>query len=119
MLAPTYADTDWPQIAELYRLLEMRWPTPVVRVNRAVAVAEMAGPQRALACSTSSSAAAVERWHLYWSTRAELQRRLGDMTAAAESYRGALDCPSNDSDRRFLQRRLAEIDDAAPSLTGK
>ena len=53
-LAPTYAETDWPQIAELYRMLEARWPTPVVRVNRAVAVAEVAGPAAGLALGCAS-----------------------------------------------------------------
>ena len=114
-VAPTFGHTDWPQIAELYRLLEIRWPTPVVRVNRAVAVAEMAGPRAGLALLDELIGSAVERWHLYWSTRAELQRRTGEIAAAARSYRRALDCESNDSDRRFLQRRLAEIDDA-PSM---
>jgi RNA polymerase sigma-70 factor, ECF subfamily len=108
-VAPTYAETDWPQIAELYAMLEVRWPTPVVRVNRAVAVAEVAGPAAGLALLQDLVGTATERWHLYWSTRADFQRRLGQMAAAADSYRQALECPSNDSDRRFLQRRLAEV----------
>jgi RNA polymerase sigma-70 factor, ECF subfamily len=105
----SYAETDWPQIAELYGMLEVRWPTPVVRVNRAVAVAEVAGPAAGLALLQELVGTATERWHLYWSARADFQRRLGDMDAAADSYRQALECPSNDSDRRFLQRRLAEV----------
>ena len=108
--APTYADTDWPQIAELYLLLENRWPTPVVRVNRAVAVAEVAGPQAGLALLDELVGGPTERWHLYWSTRADFQRRLGDTAAAAESYRQALSCPCNDSDRRFMERRLASLE---------
>jgi len=108
--APTYADTDWPQIAELYLLLENRWPTPVVRVNRAVAVAEVAGPQAGLALLDELVGGPTERWHLYWSTRADFQRRLGDTAAAAESYRQALSCPCNDSDRRFMERRLAALE---------
>jgi RNA polymerase sigma-70 factor (ECF subfamily) len=108
-VAQTYADTDWPQIAELYRLLEIRWPTPVVRVNRAVAVAEVAGPAAGLALLADLVGTATERWHLYWSARADFQRRLGEMAAAADSYRQALDCPCNDSDRRFMQRRLVEL----------
>ncbi len=68
--APTFADTDWPQIAELYLLLEKRWPTPVVRVNRAVAVAEVAGPAAGLALLEELVGGPTERWHLYWSTRA-------------------------------------------------
>ena len=107
--APTYADTDWPQIAELYLLLEHRWPTPVVRVNRAVAVAEVAGPQSGLALLDDLVGSPTERWHLYWSARADFQRRLGEIDAAADSYRQALGCPCNDSDRRFLERRLASL----------
>jgi RNA polymerase sigma-70 factor (ECF subfamily) len=107
--APTYDETDWPQIAELYRLLETRWPTPVVRVNRAVAVAEVAGPRAGLALLAELVGSPSERWHLYWSTRADFHRRLGETAAAVDSYRRALDCPCNDSDRRFLRRRLAEL----------
>ncbi len=107
--AQTYADTDWPQIAELYRMLEVRWPTPVVRVNRAVAVAEVTGPRAGLALLAELVGTTAERWHLYWSTRADFQRRLGELTAAADSYRQALGCPCNDSDHRFLQRRIAEL----------
>jgi RNA polymerase sigma-70 factor (ECF subfamily) len=109
-VAPTYAETDWPQIAELYLLLEARWPTPVVRVNRAVAVAEVDGPSAGLDLLDELVGGPTERWHLYWSTRADFQRRLGQRGVAADSYRHALECPCNDSDRRFLLRRLAAID---------
>ena len=115
-IAPTYADTDWPQIADLYRLLEIRWPTPVVRVNRAVAVAEVAGPRAGLMLLADLVDSPAERWHLYWSTRADFQRRLGDTAAAAACYREALECPCNDSDRRFLTRRLAEVESASTPI---
>jgi RNA polymerase sigma-70 factor, ECF subfamily len=108
-VAPTYAETDWAQIAELFGMLEVRWPTPVVRVNRAVAVAEVAGPAAGLAMLADLVGTPTERWHLYWSARADFQRRLGQTEAAADSYRQALECPCNDSDRRFMQRRLAEL----------
>ena len=108
-VAPTYAGTDWAQIAELFGMLEVRWPTPVVRVNRAVAVAEVAGPDAGLALLADLAGTPTERWHLYWSARADFQRRLGQTEAAADSYRQALECPCNDSDRRFMQRRLAEL----------
>jgi RNA polymerase sigma-70 factor (ECF subfamily) len=108
--ARTYAETDWAQITELYLLLENRWPTPVVRVNRAVAVAEVAGPRAGLALLDELVGGPTERWHLYWSTRADFLRRLGETDAAADSYRQALSCPCNDSDRRFLLRRLASLE---------
>ena len=111
--APTYADTDLQQIAELYALLEKRWPTPIVRVNRAVAVAEVDGPRAGLDLLAEIEGTPIERWHLYWSARADFQRRLGDHDAAAGSYRHALECPSNDSDRRLLLRRLAEVEGEA------
>ena len=111
-VAPTYAETDWAQIAELFGMLEVRWPTPVVRVNRAVAVAEVAGPAAGLALLADLVDTPAERWHLYWSARADFQRRLGQTAAAADSYRQALECPCNDSDRRFMQRRLAELEES-------
>jgi RNA polymerase sigma-70 factor, ECF subfamily len=114
--AATFADTDWPQIAELYGLLERRWPTAVVRVNRAVAVAEVDGPQAGLDMLAELVGGSTERWHFYWAARADFQRRLGDNAAAADSYRQALECPCNDSDRRFLERRLADIDPHARSV---
>jgi RNA polymerase sigma-70 factor (ECF subfamily) len=110
-VAPTYAETDWAQIAELFGMLEVRWPTPVVRVNRAVAVAEVAGPAAGLALLADLVGTPTERWHLYWSARADFQRRLGQTEAAADSYRQALECPCNDSDRRFMQRRLGELEE--------
>jgi RNA polymerase sigma-70 factor (ECF subfamily) len=108
-LAPTWTDTDWPQIAALYALLESRWPTPVVRVNRAVAVAEVDGPRAGLELLSDLVGTPIERWHLYWSTRADLQRRAGDLVAARDSYEQALASPCNDTDRRFLERRLATL----------
>jgi len=110
--APSYADTDLEQIAELYGLLEKRWPTAIVRVNRAVAVGEVSGPGAGLELLSELEGTAIERWHLYWSARAEFQRRLGDYDAAADSYRSALECPSNDSDRRLLLRRLSDVEGA-------
>jgi RNA polymerase sigma-70 factor, ECF subfamily len=105
-VASSASDTDWPQIAELYRLLEQRWPTPVVRVNRAVAVAESSGPTDGLVLLDELVGTASEKWHLYWATRADFHRRLGNTPAATDCYRRALACPCNDSDRRFLNRRL-------------
>ena len=106
-LAPTWAETDWPQIAELYELLERHEPTAVVRTNRVVAVAEVDGPEAALRLLDESPV--VPTWHLHWSTRADLLRRLGRFDDAATDYRRAIDLATNDADRRFLHRRLDEV----------
>ncbi len=108
-VAATWDDTDWPQIAELYTMLESRWPTPVVRVNRAVAVAETRGPLAGLELLEELQGTPIERWHLYWATRADFQRRAGDAAEAVRSYRHAMACPCNDTDRRFLRRRIDAV----------
>jgi RNA polymerase sigma-70 factor, ECF subfamily len=108
-LAPTYADTDWPQIAELYAVLESLQPTPVVRLNRAVAVAHAESPAAGLALLEGLESPNLTRWHLYWSTRGELERRAGDIDAATRSLQRALVCSPNDTERRFLERSLAAL----------
>lgn len=105
-LAPTFADTDWVQIARLYGFLESQLPTPVVRVNRAVAVAEAEGAEAGLALLSDALA---PTWHLFWVTRADLLRRIGDIDAACDALDRALACEMNDTDRRFLERRLLAI----------
>lgn len=110
-LAPTAADTDWPQIAELYGILEAVQPTPVVRVNRAAAVAEAVGPAAGLA--VLEAVEGVDRWHLYHSARADLLRRLGRRDDAVEAYRQALECGPNPVDRRFLEARLHDLGSAS------
>jgi len=104
--SPAYADTDWRQIAELYRLLEERAPSPVVSLNRAVAVAERDGPEAGLALVDSIEG--LERFHLWHAARADLLRRLGRDAESAAAYRAALDCEPSAAERRFLDRRLAE-----------
>lgn len=110
-LARTYLDTDWRQIADLYATLERMAPSPVVRVNRAVAVAEAEGVEAGLALLTEVSGPPADRWHLYWSTVGELSYRAGDREAAAKAFDAALGCSPNDSDRTFLLRRRREIAD--------
>ena len=108
-LAPSFAETDWPQIVLLYALLEARWRTPIVRVNRAIAVAEVDGPAAGLVLLDELSGSPIERWHLYWSTRADFLRRLGSTADAIDAYRRALACPCNDTDCRFLESRLTSL----------
>jgi RNA polymerase sigma-70 factor (ECF subfamily) len=103
-------DTDWFQIARLYEMLEQLQPSPVVALNRAVAVAMADGPGPALAIVDELVAAGgLDGYHLLHAVRADLLRRIGSITEAAESYRRALALVTNDSERRFLERRLREV----------
>jgi RNA polymerase sigma-70 factor (ECF subfamily) len=106
-VATSDADTDWHQIVDLYRILEKMTPTPVVRTNRAVAEGKVFGPDEGLALLASVEG--LGDWHLYWSTLAELRRQAGDALGAADSFRRALACDMNDSDRRFLEERLRDL----------
>jgi RNA polymerase sigma-70 factor (ECF subfamily) len=101
------AETDWPQIVDLYRLLESFNDGPVVRVNRAVAESKVFGPGVGL--ELLEGIAGVENWHLYWSARADFLRQLGRRVEAAAAYRSALAGSMNDADRRFLEGRLASL----------
>jgi RNA polymerase sigma-70 factor (ECF subfamily) len=103
-------DTDWSQILRLYDLLEQLQPSPVVALNRAVAVAMVEGLQPALAVIDSLAATGdLEDYHLLHAARADLLRRAGDFDEAAKSYARALTLVTNDSERRFLERRLREV----------
>jgi RNA polymerase sigma-70 factor (ECF subfamily) len=101
-------DTDWPQIVRLYDLLERLQPSPIVSLNRAVAVAMRDGPQPALAL-IDALAGELDGYHLLHAARADLLRRLGSNAEAAKSYRQALALATNESERRFLERRLREV----------
>ena len=96
---------DWPQIAMLYTRLADRTGSPVVRLNRAVAVAEADGPAAALAIVDQLDLPDYQYWH---STRAELLRRLGRREEARAEYQRALDLARTSPERRFLARRIAE-----------
>jgi RNA polymerase sigma-70 factor (ECF subfamily) len=103
-------DTDWPQILRLYDVLERLQPSPVVSLNRAVAVAMVQGIEPALALLGELSAAGgLETYHLFHAARADLLRRLGSSSEAARSYQKALALVTNDTERRFLERRLREV----------
>jgi RNA polymerase sigma-70 factor (ECF subfamily) len=108
------AETDWSEIARLYALLEQQMPSPVVKLNRAVAVA--------MACDIDAGLAIIDeltndprldRYHLLEATRADLLRRRGDESAAAAAYERALQLAPSDVERRYLRSRLEELGDAA------
>ena len=103
------ADTDWAQIALLYRQLAAWSANPVVELNRAVAVAMADGPAAGLSIVDElSGSGALAGYHLLPATRADLLRRLGRTGEAAAQYRVALDLATTDTERRYLRRRLAE-----------
>jgi RNA polymerase sigma-70 factor (ECF subfamily) len=99
--------TDWPQIAALYGELARLDPSPVVLLNRAVAIGMSEGPRRGLALI--DELAALDRYHLLHAARADLLRRLGCAPAAAEAYRQALALTANAIERAYLERRLAAL----------
>jgi RNA polymerase sigma-70 factor (ECF subfamily) len=103
-------DTDWPEILRLYDLLERLQPSPIVSLNRAVAVAMLQGPQAGLALIDAlASAGALDNYHLLDAARADLLRRMGSPAEAAKAYQRALALVSNESERRYLERRLREV----------
>ncbi len=106
--APRPEDTDWPQIAALYGGLAELSPSPVIELNRAVAVAMADGPERGLPL-VEAQAAELDGYHLFHSARAELLRRLGRNDEAVLACRRALELATNESVRAFLERRIAEL----------
>ena len=108
--APSYAETDWPQVLRLYDLLAVAWPSAVVQLNRAVALAMVAGPAAALARVDELVADGRLAGYRYLpATRADLLRRLGRHAEAAAEYRAAITLCANDAEREFLRDRLAEV----------
>jgi RNA polymerase sigma-70 factor (ECF subfamily) len=108
--APTAEDTDWPQILGLYEVLMRVAPSPVVALNRAVAVGQVAGPDAGLAAvdalAGDPSLAAYRYLH---STRADFLRRLGRWADAASAYEHALALTENAPERAFLEHRISEV----------
>jgi RNA polymerase sigma-70 factor (ECF subfamily) len=102
----TEPQTDWTQVAALYTQLARQTPSPVVELNRAVAVAMADGPEHGLALMRGLP---LDEYHLYHSARADLLRRLERLDEAAEAYRRALELTKNELERRFLAERLEEI----------
>jgi RNA polymerase sigma-70 factor (ECF subfamily) len=105
--AADLADTDWAQIVSLYDLLVGVMPSPVVALNRAVAIAMSRGPLAGLEVIDALEASGeLDGYHLLHATRADLLRRLGRTDEAAVAYRRALEFVRSDAERRFLERRL-------------
>ncbi|MFI2403508.1 RNA polymerase sigma factor [Micromonospora chersina] len=109
-VAPSYAATDWPQVVRLYDELLKRWPSPVVALNRAVAVSMVDGPAAALAEVDALAADPhLAGYHYLPAIRADLLRRLDRAEEAADAYRTALTLVDNEAERAFLTARLTEI----------
>ena len=104
--APTAADTDWRQILALYDQLLAIAPTPIVALNRAVAVAEIDGPQVALELV---DALPLEQYHLFHAIRADLLRRLGRAEQAEAAYRAAIERTENTAEIAFMDEQIAAI----------
>ena len=110
-VAPSPAATDWARIVSLYDELLDRLPSPVVELNRAVAVAMAEGPNAGLTIVDELDASGwLDGYHHVAATRADLLRRLGRRTEAAAAYRSAIADARTDPERRYLMRRLSEVE---------
>ena len=111
--AKSAKETDWAQIAELYRGLAAIHPSPVVSLNHAVAVAMSQGLETGLRLIEQlGSGGELDSYHLYHAARADLLRRMGQRARALEEYRRALSLTTNAVERRYLRRRMAELEAA-------
>jgi RNA polymerase sigma factor (sigma-70 family) len=108
--APTWGDTDWPQIVVLYDMLLHQTPSPVIRLHRAIALRYVTGPGAALT-ELDALAPALERHHLYHAARAELLRELGHPQQARLADQRALDLTTNPAQRAILRRRIHPPDE--------
>jgi RNA polymerase sigma-70 factor (ECF subfamily) len=104
--APTALDTDWSQVVALYDQLTRLDPSPIVALNRAVAVAELDGPEVALALVDRLPLTGYHAWH---AARADLLRRLGRTAEAKEEYDAAIDATQNSAERTYLSRKRGEL----------
>jgi len=113
--APSYGQTDWPQLLRLYDELLKAWPTPVVALNRAVVHAMVGGPEAGLADIDGIEREGRLAGYRYLpAARADMLRRLGRYQDAARAYRAALDLTTGDAERAFLARRIAEVSAGPP-----
>ena len=109
--AASAAATDWAQIVALYDVLARADPSPVVELNRAVAVAMRDGPAAGLALIEGLASGDLKDYHLAHAARADLYRRLGRTAEARAAYQRALKLARQAPERRFLERRIAELED--------
>jgi RNA polymerase sigma-70 factor, ECF subfamily len=107
--AAAVSTTDWPQVVALYEVLRRVSPSPVVELNRAVAVAMRDGPQAGLAALDALDSDALRGYHPFPAARADLLRRLGRTAEAATAYQDALELVANERERTFLGNRLAGL----------
>ena len=107
--APTASATDWPQIVLLYRELMRRYPSPVVALNHAAAVAMAEGPSAGLRLLSQLPLEELASYQPFFATRADLLRRLGRYAEAEPDYARALELAKNEPERRYLQRRQREM----------
>ena len=108
--APSYADTDWPQVLRLYDELIRVWPSPVVVLNRTVALSMVDGPAAALdELALLEDDGRLAGYRYLHATKADLLKRIGHRDDAARAYRDALALTDNAQEREFLTRRLAEV----------
>ena len=109
-IAPSVAETDWTHIVQLYDMLYQANPTPVVELNRAIAVAMQDGPEAGLAIIDSLvKRGSLARYHLLYAAHADLNVRLGRVQEALTSYYQALELTSQTAERRYIQKKIAEI----------
>ncbi|MBX3014963.1 MAG: RNA polymerase sigma factor [Caldilineaceae bacterium] len=112
--APSAAATDWPQIAALYGALARSQPSPIVELNRAVAIAMAQGPQHGLArLDELGSHGRLDAYHLFHAARADLLRRAEQWSAAALAYQAAIERVENQIERAYLQKRLQQVQQAS------
>ena len=114
-VAPSFDGTDWPAILTLYDQLYALTPTPVVALNRAVALAEVRGPAAGLAVVDDLSSPAMDRYYLFHAARADLLRRLGRDREAAAAYAAARSLTANPVEQAFLDAQHAAVLDTGPS----
>jgi RNA polymerase sigma-70 factor (ECF subfamily) len=107
--ARTPGSTDWLQIVALYNDLYSMTPTPVIALNRAIAIGETDGPAPALA-ALDAIGQALDDYHLMHATRATLLRSVGEKSAAREAFLQAHDLATRESDRRFLAHQIEALD---------